>query len=121
MHEKLKNNNILFVLIHIDEAHTPSGWPAGLNSDLEPQTNISERLERANNFAKTEAVPYPVYVDTWSNDFGEIFRAWPDKYYCIDSNYKVIAKAEYGSQGDEDALIVKDCTELIEELISEQK
>lgn len=114
----MEQNKIKFLLIQIDEAHS-TAWPIGLENTPEPQKSFEERIERANIFAKEENPPFPIYIDDWDNLFAETFRAWPDKYYCINNNYEVIAKAEYGDQGDEDAKIIEDCTVLIKKLINE--
>lgn len=115
MADQMKQHNIVFILIQIDEAHS-SAWPIGLDNQPEPQASFEERVERANIFAPT--CPFPVYVDTWSNDFAETYHAWPDKYYCFDQSHTVIAKSEYGTEGDENALIKVDCIEVISQLIN---
>jgi hypothetical protein len=109
--------NIVFILIQIDEAHS-SDWPAGLLDEVDSQKNIEERLERANSFVFANGleaikIPFPVYVDTWENTFANTYRAWPDKFYCFDSNLKVVYKSEYKKDGK----IVKDCTEIICQMI----
>ena len=106
------NKGIKFILIQIDEAHSTK-WPIGLINTPEPQKDFAERVERANLFVTKNKPPKPieVYIDGWDNLFGDKFQAWPDKYYCIDSNYKIIHKATYGSKSD--ALIDMECTELI--------
>jgi len=113
---EMEKNGILFILIQIDEAHS-SAWPIALENQPEPQENINERLERANNFVINEMVPYPVYSDVWENDFAEMYHAWPDKYYCFNSNLEIIQKSTYGYQGDTNALIEVDCVSLIKELL----
>jgi hypothetical protein len=110
----MKEHKINFILIQIDEAHS-TAWPTGLPNTPEPQKSLDERFERANNFVKTYNPPFEVLVDTWENDFANKYKAWPDKYYCIDKNFKIIGKSEYGK--DKDALINKECYILIEELI----
>jgi hypothetical protein len=109
----MKEHNILFILIQIDEAHSDL-WPTGLVNQPEPQKNIYDRLHRAQHFVKTENVPLQVYVDDWNNEFAECYRAWPDKFYGINKNKQIIAKSEYGT----DAKIMKDCIEVITEIIS---
>lgn len=113
----MEKNKIKFLLIQIDEAHS-TAWPIGLKNTPEPQKTFEERLERANNFNDTENPPFPILVDGWNNEFAELFRAWPDKYYCINNEYKVLAKAEYGSGKEDDAKIIEDCTVLIKKIIS---
>jgi hypothetical protein len=109
----MKRHGIKFILVQIDEAHS-TAWPLGLENTPTPQKSFDERVERANIFVKTDSPPDPftVCIDAWDNQFAETFRSWPDKYYCIDNKLNVIAKSEYG-----DALIKKDCTDLIHELM----
>ena len=114
----MKECGILFILIHIDEAHS-SEWPVGLENQPEPQKNIQERIDRANNFIIDNNVPFPVYVDNWENDFAEIYQAWPDKYYHVGPDLVVINKSEYGTGVDNhpDALIKLDSLDLIKQLL----
>jgi len=116
----MEKKNILFILIQIDEAHS-SAWPVALENQPEPQKDITERLERANKFVADDNVPtnvFPVYCDVWSNDFAEMYHAWPDKYYCFDSNLKIIQKSTYGYHGNKNALIDVDCIDVIIELLN---
>lgn len=108
----MEKKNILFVLIQVDEAHS-SAWPAGVENQPEPQQNIEERIKRANDFES----PFPVFVDTWENDFAETYHAWPDKYYHINPDMKVLHKSEYGTGDNDDALIKYDCLELVKALL----
>lgn len=117
MYEELKAKDISLILIQIDEAHS-SGWPVGLDNQPEPQKNIEERKQRAIEFIEKYNSPYPVYVDGWDNVFAETFRAWPDKFYYVDKNKVVLAKSEYGREGDDDAKIVEDYSIIMEGLIN---
>ena len=114
----MKKANIKFILIQIDEAHS-TGWPIGLVDTPEPQKSFQERIERANKFVLIDkpADPFTVLIDGWSNEFAETFHAWPDKYYMVDPQYQVLAKAEYGTEGSNDALIKVDCSNIICSLI----
>ncbi len=112
----MKDKKINFILIQIDEAHS-SAWPLGLKDQVEPQQDLSDRVKRANDFVEKDQVPFEVLIDTWENDFANKYKAWPDKYICIDKNKKIIAKSEYGAKAD--ALINKDCCVLIKELLNQ--
>lgn len=108
----MKIHKIGFLLIQIDEAHS-TAWPIGLENTPEPQKSYEDRVQRAQFFAHELPVEsFQLFIDGWDNQFAEKFRAWPDKYYCINNQYQVIAKSEYG-----DALIKQECTDLILELI----
>ena len=109
----MKAKNINVILIQIDEAHS-SAWPKGLKNQVDPQKDFDDRVKRANEFKETDKVPFEILVDTWENDYANKYKSWPDKYYCIDKNKKIIAKSEYTN-----AIINKDCCLLIEELLNE--
>ncbi len=111
----MKNANIDFILVQIDEAHTKK-WISGTSSLVEPQTDLSDRLQRANDFKSHENCPMTVLVDDWENNFANIFQAWPDKYYCVDNEKKVVMKSTYGKNSD--ALIDVDCVEYIRILLN---
>lgn len=116
MKDELDKQNLKVILIQIDEAHS-NAWPRGLPNEPAPQSSFEDRVERANNFVKEHIVQYPVFVDSWDNSFAEIFQAWPDKYYCIDKDLKVIGKSEYGDGvNNAEAVILKDYTDLLKEL-----
>ncbi len=122
MCEEIKNNNLSVILVQIDEAHS-SAWPMALENQPEPQKTFNERVERANYFINEYKPPYPVYIDGWNNEFGELFRAWPDQFHCIDRNFKVIAKSEYGmynTENEKEAMIIEDYTDTLRKLIDGQ-
>ena len=45
------------------------------------------------------------------------FGAWPDNYYCIDNNLRVIGKSEYYLDSEKEATIIEDCITLLETLL----
>ncbi len=113
--EQLAAKGIGVILIQIHEAHS-TAWPTGLAKVVQPQTCIQDRLNRANQFIQTDKPLYPVYVDTWDNTYELTFRAWPDKYYLIDTDKRVLQKSTYGANSD--ALIDIDCITLIRQMLS---
>ena len=128
MHSK----NIKFLLVQINEAHS-SAWPAGLPDQPEPQKCYNDRLDRAIKFSEEDCSRTSVNscTDNSCTDnsctesfilrvdesyfFDNTFRAWPDKYYLIDKQYKVIAKSEYGMK--KDGLINVDCLDLLNQML----
>lgn len=123
-HDIYKNGrkaNVMVILIQIDEAHS-TAWPMAINHLLnveqpEPHKTFNDRLERVKQFMENYNPPYPVYVDNWDNEFAELFKAWPDKYHCINKNLQVVAKSEYHSDDKREATIIEDCTDVLERLI----
>ena len=120
----MSEKNIKFLLVQINEAHS-SAWPVGLPDQPEPHKCYRDRESRAKEFVekdlktktdqKLSEDPFIVRVDGWDNLADNTFRLWPDKYYLIDRDYKVLAKAEYGR--DADALINVDCIEVLHDLL----
>lgn len=114
----MKLAKIKFILIQIDEAHS-TAWPIGLENTPEPQKSFEERINRANKFIEMNPAedPFIILVDGWNNKFAETFHAWPDRYYLINNNYEILATSEYGTKGANNALIKRDCTDIIQNLI----
>lgn len=118
----MSKKHIKFLLVQINEAHS-SAWPLGLYNQPEPHKCYKDRVERAKEFINNDLKqsdnltnnPFIVRVDGWDNLADDALRLWPDKYYLVDNNYKVLAKAEYGR--DADALINVDCIELLDDLL----
>src|SRR5437762_301298 len=107
MADRVYQNNLNVILVQIDEAHSDE-WPVYIDEILgveqpKAQKTFQDRIDRANYFIKNYNPPYPVYIDSWDNDFAELFRAWPDKYHCIDKDFRVIAKAEYHTSQEKEA------------------
>lgn len=117
----MEEKRIIFLLVQIDEAHSQA-WPIGLPNAPKPHACFQDRLDQANEFIKNHEImkPFIVKVDGFNNEFASKFRAWPDEYYMIDSNYKVLAKSEYekDNQNNREGLPDMDCLDLIEEIIS---
>lgn len=121
MSKLLYRNNINVILIQIDEAHS-TAWPMAIDTLLnvdkvEPQKTFEDRINRANYFVEKYNPPYPVYIDNWSNEFANLFMAWPDKYHFINKDLVILAKSEYFSEGKKEAVIMEDYTVLLEKYI----
>lgn len=122
MAEEIFKNKLNVILIQIDEAHSYA-WPLPISDyfdeePIEPQKTFENRITRANYFVKKYNPPFSVYIDNWNNDFAELFRAWPDKFHCINKkNFEVVARSMYGTEGESEALIIEDYTKLLRNLI----
>ena len=119
--ERMKEQKINLILIQIDEAHSDA-WPMAIDILLnvplaKSHKTFQDRIDRAKYFKETYNPPFDLYIDGWNNEFAESFRAWPDKYYCINKDKKVIAKSEYNKHGSKEATVIVDVTIFIEELI----
>lgn len=116
--ERVKKAGIKVVLIQIDEAHS-SAWPMALDNQPEPQSIFQDRIDSANRFVSDYDPPYDVYIDGWDNVFANTFRAWPDKYHCVDENLKIVSKADYhgDDDGNKEAVVIEDYVVLLKRLM----
>lgn len=108
---KMKEMNVGLILIQIEEAHTKK-WPLGFQNHPINHKSFEHKVERANEFKNKFNQFENVYVDSWSNDFENIYQAWPDKFVLIDKNLKVLEKSEYSM----DATIINDYADIIENM-----
>lgn len=74
-------------------------------------------MDRASEYVSKDKPPFPVYIDTWEDNFEQTFRAWPDKFYMIDKEKRILAKSTYGARAD--ALIDVDCVHIIRQIIQD--
>ena len=118
MAKDLEKNNIKIILIQTWEAHTKEEWTIGHPNEPEKQQKtLQDRIERCKEFIEKYGTTYPVFIDKWDNEFELKFRAWPDKYHFIDNQMKLVQKAEYGTEGDMDAMVLEDYTILLKRMM----
>jgi hypothetical protein len=104
---------IRVIMIQINEAHSHK-WKIGMDKHPSPQQDFCERVCRAQDFLTKYKVPYDMYIDNWDNDYENAFHAWPDKYYLVGKDLKVLAKSEYGTEGAMDGKLLVDPTDILE-------
>lgn len=102
-------------MIQTHEAHS-SAWPVGLKNQPEPHHSFDDRIRRAHEFVAGQNPPFDVYIDGWDDAFEQRFRAWPDKYYFVDSGLRLMEQSEYGAKAD--ALVNYDCLQLCRDILS---
>lgn len=107
LYPKVKDSEYDLVLIQINEAHSDR-WPLGFNYHPPVQKDFADRLQKANDFAKT--CPYDIYVDTWEDSYEITYHAWPDQFCLIETaTGKVLDKSRY----HKNALIMNDYAEFL--------
>jgi len=76
------------------EAHASDEWPLGTNTVISQHKSIEERINAAKSFQKKYTWPFPMVVDTLSNEFHNSFSAWPERaFVVIDGKMAYIAQA----------------------------
>jgi len=121
MAPRLAASGIHVILVHIDEAHS-TDWKVAIEDILgvvepEPHKSLEDRISRADDFIRDYAPPFPVFIDYFDNRFAETFRSWPDRFIIVDHAKTVVSQATYHSAGELEAVIVTDCTEVLETLL----
>jgi hypothetical protein len=106
--------NVHLILIYVNEAHS-NKWPQGYDHQPNAPISMQDRIFSAKAFVDDNHCTIPVFVDLWNNCFDDLFHAWPDKYYLVDSDLKLITYSSYGSTAD--GVIDKDICVLLQELI----
>jgi hypothetical protein len=113
---------IKVILIQIEEAHATNTWPIGLKEQF-THKDIKDRLGRAKEFKETYNPPFEIVVDEMSNQFENVYRAWPDRFTLAATNsthdLTLIEQAEYGQNSD--ATINIDPVDVIKQLIEKLK
>jgi len=75
-----------FLGVYISEAHAQDEWPLGVKYCIDQPKTIEERLEIARNFVTEFHFELPLLVDTMSNEFDNVFAAWPERFYIAKNN-----------------------------------
>lgn len=118
MSDALQKADIGLIMIYINEAHS-SAWPVALPNQPDPHESIQDRLMAAKRELETFNTPYPLFVDSWENDFETKFHAWPDVYFLIDTKSKrILTKSTYEHVRGE-ALVDEDCLVCIDNLLKD--
>jgi hypothetical protein len=111
-----EKNNVQLILIQINEAHS-SEWTKHLKDEPEPQKSYQDRLDRTKLFLeKYQISKYPfieVYIDGWNDKADNLYQLWPDKYYLVDKENKIVKKSEYGTEGMMEAVILEDYLDVL--------
>jgi len=79
-----------FLTVYITEAHTQDEWPMGDDVLLERQpTEMGERCQVACEFRENTSYMMPMVIDTMTNQFDELFGAWPVRFFIVQNNVLV--------------------------------
>lgn len=104
----MAKSDFRIVLVQIQEAHSIK-WPLGLPDHPDIHHNITDRIERAEEFVEKFGLKYRVLVDPWGDPFENAFKCWPDQYYIITPDKKIVKKSEFGM----DACVIEDYADFL--------
>ena len=92
-----------FLTVYIKEAHPEDEWQMDSNETEgvcypQPKT-LEQRLAIANDFVRRFGYPIPLVVDPIENPAGAVYAGWPERFYIVDENRKIVYKGEPGPYG----------------------
>lgn len=89
-----------FVVVYLMEAHAKDQWPLGNHVEIEQHKSLEDRIAAAEAFIKRFDCKVPVLVDTMSNQFNDLFAAWPERFFVIhDMKMSYIAQPSLDDKG----------------------
>eukprot|EP01088_Endostelium_zonatum_P021563 TRINITY_DN85_c0_g4_i1.p1 TRINITY_DN85_c0_g4~~TRINITY_DN85_c0_g4_i1.p1 ORF type:complete len:125 (-),score=22.84 TRINITY_DN85_c0_g4_i1:273-647(-) len=73
-----------FLVVYITEAHAREEWPVGKTISFcdQPKT-LEQRVELAKMYQSRFDSQVPIAVDTMTNEFDEMFSAWPIRFFVV--------------------------------------
>ncbi len=110
MYDQYKDR-VAFYMVYILEAHPVDAWETDDNkkekiSVASPRT-LEDRCSVENVCATKLALHIPAVVDNIANTTEEAYTAWPDRFYVIDRDGRVIYKSKPGPFGFKPAAVQK--------------
>ena len=120
--EELNNLDLDIILVYIQEAHTEDKWPIGHQFKIDnfvtnclSYTNFEQKIGRALSFRELTQSPYEIYVDNVENSVSDRYQAWPDKYYLVNEEGKVLFHSY--SSNYRPSVVDIDCYDLLQEIV----
>ena len=90
-------------MIYIREAHPADGWVAAQNQQqgiaIADPKSLDKRAEVASTCSLKLHLSWPILVDGMDDAVNKAYAAWPDRFYVISKDGKVVLKGEQGPKG----------------------
>ncbi len=92
-----------FLLVYVREAHPTDGWQVPRNEKegvlLESAKTYEQKDDHATSCARTLGITFPTVVDGMDNAVETAYTAWPDRYYLMGINGRIVVKGAPGPAG----------------------
>jgi hypothetical protein len=88
------DSGVDFLAVYIAEAHTSDCWPmpvGGCVNTIAKPTTLEQRLALARAHMEQTGFDWPVVVDGMNDDFLEVFAAWPERFFIVESEWNAAA------------------------------
>ncbi len=104
---KAYSDKAVLLLIYIREAHPAqagqkaedAGWKAVEGTVFTQPKTFEERRKLAETACTFWELPIPTLVDTLEPSIGEMYQAWPNRLYLIDTEGRIVYRGMQGPQG----------------------
>jgi hypothetical protein len=102
MAEKYKGQ-VEFLLVYVREAHPTDGWQVPRNEKenvlLESAKSYEQKDEHATSCARNLGITFTTLVDGMDNATETAYTAWPDRFYIVDKEGRIVVKGQPGPAG----------------------
>jgi len=92
-----------FTIVYIREAHPVDGWrmPANDRDGIEVKTpkTYEERCKVASDCIKAMKLSIPALVDDMSDTAEKAYSGWPDRFFVVSKEGKIVYAVERGPRG----------------------
>ena len=96
-------SDVEFLLVYVREAHPTDGKQAPRNVKegilLASAKSYEEKDEYATSCARSLGIEFTTLVDGMDHATEKAYTAWPDRYYLIGRNGRIVAKGKPGPAG----------------------
>lgn len=102
MHEKF-GDRADFLTVYIKEAHPEDEWQMDSNVEQDvcykQPTTTAQRVAIAKDFSERFQYPIPLLVDSIENRANAAYAGWPERFYILDEQRRIVYKGEPGPFG----------------------
>jgi len=104
---KAYSRKAVILVIYIREAHPAqqgqkaedAGWKAIKGTVFSQPKTFAERRKLAETACTFWELPIPTLVDTMEPSIGEMYQAWPNRLYLINTEGKIVYRGVKGPMG----------------------
>ncbi len=95
--------DVEFLLVYVRESHPTDGWQVAQNEKegvlIESAKSYEQKDGHATSCARNLGIAFPTLVDGMDNAVESAYTAWPDRYYLIGKDGRVVVKGAPGPGG----------------------
>ncbi|MBI2684825.1 MAG: deiodinase [Acidobacteria bacterium] len=114
---KKYQKDVEFLLVYVREAHPVDGWQVAQNEKegvlIESAKTYEQKDEHATSCARNLGITFTTLVDGMDNTAEKAYTAWPDRYYLVGTDGRIVVKGAPGPAGFRAAVLDTAITKLL--------